>query len=309
MSIDEATKLSPGTGVRAGQPDGPGKYNADELDELRNIDIVHASGLTLDEAGLGKVRDLTIKWSDKLREPHISLAWPANLYVPGEADFHQYWFLPPPHENVYQFDWTSSTNPAPTGCTANNGTGYMLSVIHGTNFSGRNRATAGIAMEYKPTATLAQVKVAADINVAGAFRYDFLPAKQGAVGYAHPEFFGTAFLLGWEISPVTGKWEELNNNARRTIFSDTTRYGQQGGQPSTFAASYLGSSFSSKFVVQSGRSYAFGVVFQVTINLDLREADNRTVYHRKANDEIQIWALLSGMMPRITVSTSVVSIP
>jgi hypothetical protein len=306
MSIDAAS--APSAVIPDRQPAGPGKYETDQMEVLKGIDILQRDRLTLDDDGLMRVRDETMTWSAAIRDI-VKLSWPANLYVPGEANYRNYWFLPPAHDHVYQFDWTNSTNPAPNSCAANNGTGYMLSVTNGTNLSGRNRATAGIAMEYKPTATLAQVKVTVDINVAGALKYQFLPATAGSAGYAHPEFFGTAFLLAWEINPVTGKWEELNNNARRTIFSDTARYGQMGGAPSTFAAAYLGSSFSANFVVQSGRSYAFGVVFQVTINVDIRKPDDRTPYQRQGNDDIQIWAYLSGNMPQMTVDTTIVNIP
>jgi hypothetical protein len=252
-----------------------------------------------------QIRDEVIDWAGGLHQPP-SLAWPDDLYVPGLVAYQQYWVLPPAHDHVYQWDWTHSTNPDPNGCSADNGHGYLFSTVNATNLAGRNRATAGLALEYVPTHTLAQVRVSADLSVSGHTKYQTLP--HGAHGFLHGELFGTAFLLGWEINPVTGKWEELANSASKTVFAETSWYGLQD-TGTTAARAWKGSSFTCDFVVQSGRHYAFGVVFQVTIDMDLRAADDHSPYVRQPDDAIQAWGYLAGNVAQMTVDTNLVNLP
>jgi hypothetical protein len=287
-----------------GPPLGGARDEVAGLDGPVGRTLFQPGQLVHDAEIAGQIRDEVISWAGSLHNP-TSLAWPDDLYVPGLVDYHQYWILPPEHDHVYQYDWTHSTAPDPNGCSADNGYGYMLSTVNAANLAGRNRATAGLALDYIPTHTVATVRVAADVTVSGHTRYQTLP--NGAYGYLHGGLFGTAFLLGWEINPVTGKWEELPNSASRTVFNETSWYGLQD-TGTTAAMAWKGSSFTCDFVVQSGRHYAFGIVFQVTIDMDLRSPDGHSYVRRPDDDRIQVWGYLAGNVAQMTVDTLLVSI-
>ncbi len=172
--------------------------------------------------------------------------------------------------------------------------------------SGRNRATAGLALDDVPTHTVAQVRVSADVSVSGHTRYQTLPS--GGHGLLHGGLFGTAYLLGWEINPVSGKWEELASSASRTVFNNTSWYGLQD-TGTTAAMAWKGTSFTCDFVVQSGRHYAFGIVFQVTLDMDLRASDDHSPYQRQPDDRIEAWGYLAGNVAQMSVDTRFVTIP
>jgi hypothetical protein len=288
--------------VAASGPGAPiGSFTNPEMDLIlaeRRFDL---ETLQPDAESSQRLRKLTIEWTDLIRErPVFSRAWPPNLYIPGQADWRKYWFSQPPHANVYQYDWTGSTGPAPF-TFADNGTGNLAAVISPAKLSGQHHAWAGMALRYDPTARLSQVHFTADLQYLAVKTYTFLTSA----GFAQIHFSASAFLAGWEINPVTSKWERLNPFLRHTVLSETN-YGQQGGGPSYFPGTYEDGALGVNFLVEGGKRYAFGVSFESFIALDVRENDERTPYARRPTDQIELEVRFGGSVMRMTVDTTVV---
>ncbi|WP_210506069.1 hypothetical protein [Naasia sp. SYSU D00057] len=276
-------------------------FDARELADLMERQRFDPETMQPDEEGQRLLSHHTYRWADALRAGVFSLAWPQRLYVPGQVDHRRYWILPPPHENVYQHDWTRSTSPAPTGCYADNGAGTMTASISPTELTGTHRAYTGLAIEYLPTAKLAQVRFSAEVAAMAVRRFDFLTAAR----YSRFDFFATVLLRGWEINPVTGTWELLAPFANSPVIAQT-HYGQQAGLPYTVPVSLPSGTLGVNFLVEKGKRYAFGVLFRVTIVADARGADERSVYRPRADDRIALQSLLSGAVPEMTVDTTAV---
>ncbi|WP_210481017.1 hypothetical protein [Naasia sp. SYSU D00948] len=275
-------------------------FDSAELSRLFEHQRFDPETLQPDEESQRLLSRHTYRWADAVRTGIISIAWPQRLYVPEQVDYRRYWILPPPHENVYQHDWTRSTTPEPNGCYADNGTGLMTASISPTALTGTHRAYTGLAIEYTPAATLSQIRFSAEVTAAGFRRFDFLSGAR----YSRFDYSGAVLLRGWEINPVNGTWETLPQFASHQVFEDT-HIGQRAGVPFQTSVSLPSGTLGVNLLVQKGKRYAFGVLFRVTIVADAREADERTTYQPRRDDTIRLQAMLSGSVPEMTVDTTI----
>jgi hypothetical protein len=87
-------------------PGGPAELvDARELDRVYRERTFDLETLQPDEASQQTLRDLVIRWSDRISQrPAYTLAWPPGLYIPAEADWRQYWITKPPASNLYRRD-------------------------------------------------------------------------------------------------------------------------------------------------------------------------------------------------------------
>jgi hypothetical protein len=296
----DAHASAPSPSVVSQGPDGPVQpFDEDRLDTILNGRLFAPDSRTLDPGALAQLNDFTFDWASRLWEtPIVTLAWPRRLYVPGEVDYRRYWPFPPPHDHVYQYDWTGSTS-APPQATAHNGTGGLSATATASNLAGRNRSWAGIALEYTPSAKLSQVRFSAEVAALAIYNYRLELAHPVAANF---HSYATVFLVGWEINPVTGRWEQLPQFGRHTVFSYPA-WGQGSGMPLVVPVTLPLDAVSVNFLVEHNKRYAFGVLFQATINADMRESNGQP-YQPRPGDRVEIHSSLSGSTPRMTVRTT-----
>jgi hypothetical protein len=292
-----------------GEPAATGPAGRVELFDARELDRVYSDRrfdletLQPDEGSLQTLRDLTIRWSDRISQrPAYTLAWPAGLYIPAEADWRQYWITKPPGANLYKYAWTGATGPAP-GTFADKDHGNLAAVISPTSLSGTFQAWAGIACEYSPTATLSQVRYTADVMALGIEQLTLLTER--LTGQAQVSFFADIFLMGWEINPVNGAWDQLTPFLRHNVYS-SPHSGEQSGPNLYYPLSLTGSTLGVNFLVERGKRYAFGVVFETAVVADVRQPNDRAPYVPQPGDNIAMEARLGGSITQMTVDTTIV---
>jgi hypothetical protein len=285
-------------------PGGPaGLIDARELDRVYRERVFDLETLQPDEGSQQTLRDMIIRWSDRISQrPAYTLAWPHGLYIPAEADWRQYWITKPPAGNLYRYAWTGATGPS-AGTFADKDHGNLAAVISPSSLSGTFQAWAGIACEYSPTALLSQVHFTADIMALGVEQLNLL--TEHLTGYAQVNLFADIFLMGWEINPVNGEFDQLSPFLRHNVYS-SPHTGQQGGANVYHPLSLTGSTLGVNFLVERGKRYAFGVVFETAVVADVRQPNDRTPYVPQTGDNVAIEARLGGSITQMTVDTTIV---
>ncbi|MDX6230855.1 MAG: hypothetical protein QOI76_4245 [Frankiales bacterium] len=288
----------------AAGPAGPVElFDALELDRVYSGRTVDSKTLQPDEASLQTLRDLTIRWSDRISDrPAFTLAWPSGLYIPGAADWRQYWITKPPAGNLFKYAWTGATGPAP-GTFADKDHGNLAAVISPTSLSGTFQAWAGIASEYTPSALLSQVRFTADVTALGVEQLTLL--AEHPIGQVQVNLFADLFLMGWEINPVTGEWDKLSPFLRHNVYS-SPHSGEQGGPNLYHPLSLTGSTLGVNFLVERGKRYAFGVVVETAVVADVRQPNGRSPYMPQLGDNVAVEARLGGSITQMNVDTTIV---
>ncbi len=253
---------------------------------------------------LDTLRDLTFRWSTKLDSPIMRLRWPPDLFIPGEADYKNYWVTPPPHDHVFQRDWT---NPAGSPNTANNGTGQIFAYDSPASYQSRTTTSSTIAIEYTPTAAVSQVIVRGEGNVLGQAHQDFSKATR-RTGLCHGRYFGTLFLLGWMVDSLSDQWERLPQVGRVNVFYYES-WSADENSLQQYPVSFTKDQLSARFLVERGKKYVFGVSAQVSVEADVREFSGTAPYTRSAGEDLKLWCNLGGALTQMTVDTTFVSIP
>lgn len=303
METSDHPQSPSGEPARTG-PTGPVElFDAHELNRVYRERTIDLATLQPDEASLQTLRDLTIRWSDRISDrPTFTLAWPADLYIAGSADWRQYWITEPPAGNLYRYAWTGATGPAP-GTFADKDHGNLAAVVDPGSLSGTYQAWAGIACEYSPSALLSQVHFTADVMALAVEQATLLTEK--LTGLAQVSLFADLFLMGWEINPVNGVWDQLSPFLRHNVYS-SRHSGEQGGANLYYPLSLTGSTLGVNFLVERGKRYAFGVVLETAVVTDVRGPDDRAPYLPQTGDDIAIEARLGGSIRQMTVDTTIV---
>ena len=288
----------------AGPTGHPEVIDVAALERIQNDRVFDAATLQPDDASLQTLRDFTRRYTDRITDrPVYTLAWPSRLFIPGAADGLTYWVTQPPAANRFRYAWTGATGPAP-GSFADAATGNLAAVISPTSTKGTFQAWAGVGIDYRPTARLSEVRFGGSIAALGIDTVTVLSEARTA-GYAHVNAFADIFLQGWEISPVTGAWDRLNPFLRQNVYSDPF-HGEGSIASLSHPLTLSDSTFSTKFLVEGGKRYAFAVTVEVALVVDVRERDDRTPYQLRPGDRFALEARLGGAISQMTVDTTVV---
>lgn len=235
--------------------------------------------------------------------PVFTLAWPASWYIPIDADFNNYWVVPPPAENRYDFGWAQSQlYPPPTAMRGNPNTGQVYAYTALNPSDSHDSAYAGVGVRFSPSATLAYADVSIDADIQAHSRIWTL--------LGHPtsnlptmRIRCTAYVCVWEIDLVTGAWELVRPFGSHSLVS---RYetGLTGTPIQTVNAHYTGAGLTTRVQVQAGHVYAMGFQAQVDIDCDVKDVTGKP-YQRTDADDWKLWADMVCSIPQITVTTKV----
>ena len=288
----------------AGPAGHPEVVDLATLDRIQNDRVFDSVTLQPDDASLHTLRDFTRRFTDRItNRPVYTLAWPERLFIPGAADGRTYWVTQPPAGNRFRYAWTGATGPAP-GSYADAATGNLAAVISPTSTTGTFQAWAGVGIDYRPTARLSEVRFGGSVAALGLATVTVL-SEARTVGYAHVDAFADVFLQGWEISPVTGAWDRLSPFHRQNVYG-YPYHGEHSTHGFPRPLTLSDSAFSTRFLVEGGKRYAFAVTVEVALVVDVRERDDRTPYQLRPGDRFALEARLGGAISQMTVDTTVV---
>jgi hypothetical protein len=228
-----------------------------------------------------------------------TLAWPSDLYIPGSADFKNYWFTAPPADHRYALAWTTpgSANQASSL------TGALFSFAQLNPVTNAGQFTdAGVGVFYKPPMTLGVVDLQPHVNCSGSLRW-FLQTFKLVAGYVDVK---AQLLLGaWQVIPggfdLVG-WKPFDVSAIR-------RDQSWGPEEHHFASSFAGANLSAPFVVQKGRTYLLAVVARISVTSGLTaNAVGQTLFPLD-NTQLRAWGAMNCSVTQINVETRQVYIP
>ena len=227
--------------------------------------------------------------------PVFTLAWPDHLYIPGQADHREYWFVPPPDDHRYRYAYAGP----PGASTADAADGRLFAWVNTSGLEPGYTGYAGVGARITPSATLAYLTIGADMDLLAEARWWYLPGTDA--GYATFSYRAAVFVAAWVIDPVSGRWELLRPFASRTLLA--FRESGQGGS-AVVSQRHAFDDLTARVQVQAGRQYAVTASFEVTIAHDCRDRRGAR-YVKQPGDDIRLWASLTGQVASITASTTV----
>jgi hypothetical protein len=227
------------------------------------------------------------------------LAWPSDLYIPGSADFKNYWFIAPPADHRYALAWTTpgSANQASSQ------TGELFSFAELNPVTNAGQFTdAGVGIFYNPPMTLGVVDLQPHINCSGTLRW-FLQTFKLAAG--HVDVKAQLILAAWQVIPggfdLVG-WKPFDVSAIR-------RDQSWGPEEHHFTSSFAGANLSAPFVVQKGRTYLLAVLGRISVTSGLTaNAVGQTLFPLD-NSQLRAWGAMNCSVTQIDVETKQVYIP
>jgi hypothetical protein len=297
MASERQSTESRGGGDAGGTNQSFGSAGNRELEEIHRELELHTLDGNLD--GVRTYRDALFSryFTDR---PVFTLAWPAALYIPSEADARKYWFTEPPADHRYRYSWT---DPQPTASSASEKTGHLFSWVNVSALNPGYTGAAGTGVRIIPQATLSTVKVSADISLVANYHWWYLVGN--SAGSSNFSYSGTVYIAVWEINPVTGVWELLRPFASRSLFS--FRESGAGGSAIT-STHHAFDDLSVRMQLHGGHTYGIGVAFEAQVSFVCTDGQGHP-YVKQPGDDIRLWASILGDVASISVATETVWIP
>ena len=233
----------------------------------------------------------------------ISIGWPESLYIPAKADWKKYWILPPPAKNLYSQSWAPTPSPAGYNTASHNdGTLYCSQRIR--TIDKYVQSEAGVGVLFTPKRTLSVVSLQPQVDCSGETRWFAMYDNPGMV--AGTTLVKTSLILAVWHSIPTG-WDLINWKQ-----FEVTRSGPNSGSgyyPITpYQKSFTGKDLATPFLVQSNRTYLFGVVARVSVWSTLTD-DRGNPLPLIENGTFRVWGSLACVVPQIEIFEQQVHIP
>jgi len=231
----------------------------------------------------------------------VSILWPDGLYIPSDADWKQYWFLPPePGKNRYGHEWTIGFAPPNS---ASFKTGHLFAFAAARPTDSKLRSEAGIGFVYQPSPKLALYSVEVKVNLLGQNRCD-INTTAPAGGAIHE--WGGLYTAAWEINPVNGDLELHKPYGVVTLFDET--YLNLTGTPiNNWPKS--GTIKTNIFLEGGGRTYLISVIAAVQIDNNWRWNNGGPMQNLPEGSVWKAWCDIVGDIPQVWISPSIVYMP
>jgi len=241
------------------------------------------------------------KFSKVADLPVLLWRWPVGLYIPGSADYKEYWFFPPPDgENRYSREWILGNGSAANHAFA--ATGDLFAYSAARPIDPQLRSEAGIGFVYKPSATLAVYTIEVSASLLGQSRYD---VNTTAPAGGTLREWGGLYTAAWEISPVDGSLSLVRPFGLVTLFDQT--YQNLTGTPiNNWPLSRI---VSTNIMLEGGRSYLIGVIAAVQIDNRWTMSNGSPMQPLPPGATWKAWCSILGTIPQVWVRTSTIYIP
>jgi hypothetical protein len=273
-----------------------------KLIELRDHLDAYAGKLGTSPEAL-PVLDLpgSFKFSEVAELPIFLWRWPYGLYIPGSADYKEYWFFPPPAgQNRYSREWVLGNGSGANHAFAATGDLFAYSAARPTD--PQLRSEAGIGFVYKPSATLAVYTIEVSASLLGQNRYD---VNTTAPAGGTLREWGGLYTTAWEISPVDGSLSLVRPFGLVTMFDET--FQNLTGIPiHDWPTSRI---VSTNIMLEGGRSYLIGVIAAVQIDNRWTMSNGSPMQQLPPGSTWKAWCSIAGTIPQVWVRTSTIYIP
>lgn len=230
-----------------------------------------------------------------------TLLWPSGLFIPGDADYKQYWFMAPADgTHRYTREWVAGN--ASDADHAHAATGELFAYAAARPTDGHLRSEAGIGFVFTPQHTLATYAVEVTVNLIGQDRYDV--STTAPAGGSVREW-GGLYTAAWEISPVDGSLSLVHPFGIVTLF-DQTFENLTGSPINSFPRS---GPLTANIMLEGSRSYLISVIAAVQID-NTWVMDNRAPMQPLPDGSTwKVWCAITGTIPQVWITPSTVYIP
>jgi hypothetical protein len=300
--VDEADDTITGTTIENFALPSP--FDQRAYDKAVEFDEILASG-PLDRGRLDPaVRDYTgvvrdNLWELPFRWRTIDFSWPRSWYIPGAANYQDYWpFSEPPSENRYAYQWKTETYN-----TAKSATGDIIAFRQLLSPNDRfTKAESGIGFLYRPMFSYGVVSLRPDVDCTSQFRW--WQMLEQIAGDTHTT---TELVLAmWQATQ--GGWDLVNYQAI-PVADGFRQTGMGSSAVRTDQRSFTGAQLATDFVVQTGHGYLFGVVARTNIWSTLTTTSGGHIPEPADLSNFRIWGSLTCRVPLIQLRTKTVYIP
>ena len=234
----------------------------------------------------------------ELLDVHPVFRWPDDLYIPGNADYRNYWFLPCPASHRYSSQWIS---PADSPSQASAGDGHLWAYTALNPYTPHAHSEAGIGFVFSPSKTLAVYQVKPSLSVIGTHRWWIETTYYGG-GWIYE--WGGIYIAAWLISPVDGSLELVTPYGFTTAF--TTSQLNAGGEAITnVVPPWSPGSLSANILLQGGRTYLISVIAAV----DVTNTWNVPQGKWPDGSDWRTWCTLDVTIPQIQIDAITVYQP
>jgi hypothetical protein len=227
--------------------------------------------------------------------------WPSGLFIPANADYHLYWFFPPPAgKNRYTSQWIDGNGSAANH--ALDSTGELFAYASARPIDPFLRSEAGIGFVFTPAARLATYDVEVTVNLLGSDRY-YVATTAPAGGSVRK--WGGLYTAAWEISPIDGSLSLVRPFGLVTLFDET--FENLTGEPiQTFP---LNGPQTAKIMMEGNKNYLISVIGAVEIDNNWVMNDGSPMQALPDNSTWKVWCSIFGTIPQVRVTPSTIYIP
>jgi hypothetical protein len=220
--------------------------------------------------------------------------WPQGVYIPGAADYREYWPWPCPDDHRYTWQWVigNEVNQASAGG------GHVWAYTAAGPYTAHAHSEAGIGVVFAPTATLAMYRVTPTLVALGTTRWSILTTYYGG-GWIYE--WGVLYIAAWEINPVGGSLDLVKPYGVTTIFNRS--WLNQGQEPVTSVVpAWSPGPQSTNLLLEGGKSYLVGVVAAV----DVTNAWHVPERQWPEDADWRTWCTLDLTVPKIEIDPTVI---
>lgn len=242
----------------------------------------------------------SLKFSDLVEVPIFLWRWPVGLYIPGNADYKQYWFVPPPEgQNRYSREWVLGNGSAANHAFAATGDLFSYSAARPTD--PKLRSEAGIGFVFKPSSTLAVYRIEVATSLVGQNRYD---VNTTAPAGGSLREWGGLYTAAWEISPVDSSLTLVRPFGLVTLFDES--FQNLTGIP--IHDSPLTTTIQTNIMLEGGRSYLIGVIAAVQIDNHWTMSNGSPMQPLPPGSTWKAWCSINGIIPQVRVRATTIYI-
>jgi hypothetical protein len=243
------------------------------------------------------IRDLVISRYFNPRD-FPDLLWPSDLYIPGDADYKNYWFFPCPARQRYGREWISGDDVN----QASSASGHVWAYTSINQDMPHDHSEAGIGFVFAPQAKLAVYTVKPSLSVLGTYRWSIETSYFDSGGWIFE--WGVIYIAAWEINPVDGSLELVKPYGVTTIFNQS--WNNQGTVPVTNAVPpWSPGPLSANILLEGGKTYLIGVVAAVDVRSTWIVDPNRW----PADSDWRTWCTLDLTVPKIEIDATTIYQP
>ena len=231
------------------------------------------------------------------------ISWPPGLFIPGLADWKQYWVMPPAAgKNRYDHGFAGGNSTAAN--IFDPATGNLFAYAAARPTDPFLRSEAGIGFMFKPTAKLATYNVEETVSLNGQHKYDVNTEANAGGSVAE---WGGVYVQAWDVSPVDGSTTPASGYGVATLFGQT--YFNLAGGPVPIPTEVLNGTVAGNIMMEGGHTYLVTVTAMTQIDNAWTMNNGAPMQAIPAGDLWRVWAWIGGNVSQVWVQPKVVYIP